>query len=381
MNIKVFQTVVKDGIVFDPETKTNKRLDVGILDPNIAELIDPETETKRICYKHEINAAGGLIVPGLIEMHSHIMEEMDFSMDVESMLRFGVVATCDMGSVGFNNFSYFRRTVMENSVIPTNAAINLSTIAFITDDESEYACPGFVNKEELIRMINIHKDVIIGVKVQFSIGKAKDCEVLRIAREVCRATGTRMIVHITDSPVPLPEWIPYFDEGDIVTHTYHGHGHNLLDENGRVWKAAWEAKERGVIFDACRGTGHWCYPVLERAFDQGFFPDVITADTTSLSAIPLTCQLPTVMSELLALGMSLEEIILKTTRVPANLMKGVTSGIQPGRPANLTVLEVEDVDVNFKDSHGNIMKGSKLIVPKQTIVKGKVLYSAKERSQ
>lgn len=378
MNIKVFNTLLKGGTVFNPETRTNKRLDIGILEPNIGELIDPETETQRICYKHEINADGLLVVPGLIEMHSHIFEEMDFSMDVESMLRFGVVATCDMGSVGFNNFSYFRRAVMENSIIPTNAAINLSTIAFITDDESEYACPGFVNKEQLIRMINIHKDVIIGVKVQFSIGKAEDCEVLKIAREVCRATGTRMVVHITDSPVPLPEWIQYFDEGDIVTHTYHGHGHNLLDENGKVWKEAWDAKDRGVIFDACRGTGHWCYPVLLKAFDQGFFPDLITADTTSLSAIPLTCQLPTVMSELLALGMSLEEVITKTTAVPAKIMKGIISGIEQGKPANLTILDVSDADVTFKDSHGNTMKGNRLIVPKKTVVKGKVLYEAQK---
>ena len=376
MNIKVFNTLLKGGTLYDPALGINKRLDAGICDPNIGELIDPETEKMRICYKNEIDASGKLVVPGLIEFHSHVFEEMDFSMDVESMLRFGVVATCDMGSVGYNNFSYFRRTVVEDAPIVVNAAVNLSTIAFITDDESEYACPGFVNKEQLIRIINIHKDVIVGVKVQFSIGKAEDCEVLRIAREVCRATGTRMVVHITDSPVPLPEWIQYFDEGDIVTHTYHGHGHNLLDENGRVWKEAWEAKERGVLFDACRGTGHWCYPVLERAFDQGFFPDLITADTTSLSAIPLTCQLPTVMSELLALGMPLDEIILKTTKAPAEIMKGVETGIAQGKPANFTVIDMVSGDYEFTDSHGNKMKGHQLIVPVKTIVKGKVLYSA-----
>lgn len=376
MNIKVFNTLLKGGTVYDPSLGINKKLNIGICDPNIGELIDPETEEKRICYKHEIDASGKVVVPGLIELHSHIFEEMDFSMDVESMLQFGVVATCDMGSVGYNNFSYFRRAVMEGSAIPTNAAVNLSTIAFITDDESEYACPGFINKEQLIRIINIHRDVIIGVKVQFSIGKAEECEVLKIAREVCRATGVRMVVHITDSPVPLPEWIQYFDEGDIVTHTYHGHGHNLLDSNGKVWKEAWEAKERGVLFDACRGTGHWCYPVLEKAFDQGFFPDLITADTTSLAAIPFTCQLPTVMSELLALGMPLDEIIIKTTKAPSEIMKGVTTGIEQGKPANFTVLDIQEGDFEFKDSHGNLMRGSKLIVPKKTIVKGKVLYSA-----
>lgn len=375
MNIKVFNTLLKGGTVYDPAIGLNEKLDIGICDPNIGELINPETETKRICYKNEIDATNKLVVPGLVELHSHIFEEMDFSMDVESMLRFGVVATCDMGSVGWNNFSYFRRIVMNDSLIPTNAAINLSTIAFITDDESEYGLPGFVNKEELIRMINIHKDVIIGVKVQFSIGKAENCEVLKIAREVCRATGTRMVVHITDSPVPLPEWIQYFDEGDIVTHTFHGHGHTLLDSNGKVWKEAWDAKERGVLFDACRGTGHICYPLMEKAFDQGFFPDLISSDTTSLSAIPLTCQLATIMSELLALGMPLDEIIEKTTRTPAKIMKGVESGIEVGKPANFTVLDILDTDVEFKDAHGNRMKGKKLIVPKKTIVKGKVLYS------
>lgn len=377
MNIKVFNTLLKGGTVYDPALGINKKLNIGICDPNIGELIDPETERMRICYRNEIDATGKLVIPGLIELHSHVFEEMDFSMDVDSMLKFGVVATCDMGSVGYNNFSYFRRSVVEDAIMPVNAAVNLSTIAFITDDESEYACPGFVNKEQLIRIINIHKDIIVGVKVQFSVGKAKDCEVLKIAREVCRATGTRMVVHITDSPVPLPEWIQYFDEGDIVTHTYHGHGNNLLDPNGKVWKEAWEAKERGVLFDACRGTGHWCYPVLEKSFEQGFFPDLITADTTSLSAIPLTCQLPTVMSELLALGMPLDEIIIKTTKAPAEIMKGVTTGIEQGKPANFTVLDIVDGEFEFTDSHGNKMKGDKLIVPQKTIIKGKVLYSIK----
>ena len=69
---------------------------------------------------------------------------------------------------------------------------------------------------------------------------------------------------------------------------------------------------------------HWSSEVAKAAFAEGFCPDVITDDLTALSNDPQTSRLTVHMGECMALGMSFEDVLLRTTTVPASYMKGVT---------------------------------------------------------
>jgi dihydroorotase len=377
MDVKRYDLLIKNGRLFDPAKNIDMVGDIGVIYPNIADVFDPSTMVSRVCAKEVIDAKGLYVVPGLIEMHSHILPGLDFYLTVEELYKYGVVATCDMGSASHSIFSNYRQEIMDKAPMVTNAALNLSSTAWVQHDISEYVSRGLINKDKLIRMIEIHKDVVIGVKSAIQLDNKEDAAfVLQSGREVCRATDTRMIVHVTGSPLELPDYIKYFDKGDIVTHTFHGVGNGLLNKEGKVWPEAWEAKKRGVIFDACRGTRHWNVDVARAAFAQGFFPDLITADTTALSDKPLTCQLPTIMSEIMALGMSFKEVILKTTDVPSKIMKGVKSGLERGLPANITLIDLQKSDFTYSDAHGNKLKGEYKVVPVATIIKGKVKYWA-----
>ena len=42
------------------------------------------------------------------------------------------------------------------------------------------------------------------------------------------AGGVPMMMHITDSPIPLPELLAHMKTGDIVTHCYHGRAHGIM---------------------------------------------------------------------------------------------------------------------------------------------------------
>ena len=376
MIAKKFDTLIRGGILVDTVNGLNfVRRDIGISDPNIGEIIDPATETDRVCAQNIIDATGCYVVPGLIEPHAHFFPTLSFALNSpEDAFKDGIVAMGDAGSSGYKEFPWFRKTIMDTTPMVTNAMI-YATSAGQNDDENEFGLKGFVSKEMMVRTINMHKDVIMGVKVLFSKNKCNNLEMLQIARETCRETGTRLFVHVTNAPVTFPEYIKYFDEGDVVVHCYHGRGNTMLDENGKLYKEVWEARERGVLFDATRGTINWSYPVVKQAIAEGFYPDFITSDMTALASIPKGCQLTTFMTEWLHLGMPFEEIIRICTHENAKVMKGVKTGLKVGNPANIALLKIEDREEEYVDSAKTPMKVQKVIVPKATVLKGKLVYS------
>lgn len=115
--------------------------------------------------------------------------------------------------------------------------------------------------------------------------------------------------------------------------------------------------------------------MAKAAFAEGFFPDVITDDLTALSNDPQTSRLTVHMGECMALGMSFEDVLLRTTSVPASFMKGVEVGVKRGLPANLTILDLQQGPHDFTDAFGEHYEGQTNIIPKATIIKGKIMYN------
>lgn len=378
MIAKKFDLLIRGGRIYDPVQKIDMIGDVGISYPNIAEIIDPKTETDRVCATNIVDASGLMVVPGLVELHSHFFPTLSFAMTKpEEAFRDGIVAITDCGSSGYKEFPYFRQNIMDPSPMVTNACI-YATSAGQNDDENEFGLPGFVDKKMMVRMINMHKDVILGVKVLFSKNKCNNLEMLQIARETCRETGTRLFVHVTNANFTFPEYIKYFDEGDVVVHCYHGRGNCLINpDTGKLYDEVWEARKRGVLFDAARGTINWDYSVCRQAFSEGFYPDFITSDMTALTSMPNTCQLTTYMTELMALGMPFADILKKVTYDAAAVMKGVRTGIAVGQPANLTLLRFADRKQTYRDSRKEEFTVDQVIEPVATILKGKVVYDAR----
>jgi dihydroorotase len=377
--VHCYDLLIKNGTIYDPERGITMKGHIGIYEPNIADVIDPEHFEGKICALRVIDAEGLYVIPGIVECHSHVLPDMGFKYRVEDLYKRGIVATCDMGSDSFVSFNRSRKQVINDAPIVINAALCVSTLGDTGGTLPLYdAEMNAISKEQIKEAFEIHPDVLIGVKVFVGKGYAPTPEithaVFKKSREVCDYVGTRMIVHVTDPAVSLPEWIPYFKEGDIVTHTYNGGENSLLRKDGTVWPEAWEAKKRGVIFDSCRGSRNWCAAIAKPAFEQGFYPDLITADLTSLSNDPYTSRLNIHMSECMAFGMNFKDVLYRVTDVPSKIMKGVKVGLKRGLPANITVVDLEKGPHTFGDATGAKYQGDVKIVPKATIVNGKVMY-------
>jgi dihydroorotase len=81
------------------------------------------------------------------------------------------------------------------------------------------------------------------------------------------------------------------------------------------------------------------------------------------------------MSKFLAVGLSLEDVILRTTANPAKAlgMADTLGALAVGREADVSVLDVVEGDWEFSDSSGARFKGTQAIVPVVTIRAGEVI--------
>src|SRR5437764_602090 len=134
-----------------------------------------------------------------------------------------------------------------------------------------------------------------------------------MARRTAAMAGVPFMIHITDSPIPLPEILAEMAPGDIVTHCYHGRANGIMGpEKQLVLKEVVEAQRHGIIFDCAHGRNHFSFPMIEKALDQGFLPDTISTDLTVTSATrgPVF-DLPTTMTKLLHFGMPLADLVAR----------------------------------------------------------------------
>src|SRR5258708_18659538 len=104
--------------------------------------------------------------------------------------------------------------------------------------------------------------------------------------------------------------------GDISTHMYIDFI-QMLDANGKVLPYLFEAKKRGVLFDVGHGGGSFVFNQAVPAVQQGFLPDSISTDLHVGSMNARMKDMLNVMSKFLNLGMSVRDIVLRSTSNPA----------------------------------------------------------------
>ena len=78
-----------------------------------------------------------------------------------------------------------------------------------------------------------------------------------------------------------------------------------------------DARKRGVLFDVGHGAGAFSWDIARRSFEHFFYPDTISTDLHCFSIARFAFDMPAVMTKFLYLGMSLEDVILKSTWAPA----------------------------------------------------------------
>jgi dihydroorotase len=375
-----YDLLVTGGEVLDPAAGLKGQLDVAIAGGKIVEVAPslPQNEARRT-----ISARGLLVTPGLVDIHAHIfVNAHDMGGHTDHFCQAsGVTTLCDAGSTGSATFAGLRQVIDREVRTRIRAFVNLSAIGIVgTSRGGELSHFPYADPEGCARTIAENPDLAIGVKLRYGPGLVWEytTEPVKMARRTAATAGVPLMIHITDSPIPLPDILAEMAPGDIVTHCYHGRANGIMGEEKQfVLKEVVEAQHYGIIFDCAHGRNHFSFPMIEKALDQGFLPDTISTDLTFASATrgPVW-DLTTTMSKLLHFGMPIEELVRRATAAPAKILgyEGTIGTLRPGANADVALLERRNGNFAMTDSDGNIVTTKERLIARTTIKDGRVWY-------
>ena len=108
---------------------------------------------------------------------------------------------------------------------------------------------------------------------------------------------------------------------------------------------------------------------------QGFRPNVISTDLHTASMNSGMKDLSNVMSKFLAMGMSLPDVILRTTQNPANAIQRPDLGhLSPGADADVAVFNLRQGSFGFMDIRKTRLKGAQKLEAELTIRAGEIVW-------
>ncbi|HEU0140931.1 MAG TPA: amidohydrolase/deacetylase family metallohydrolase [Bryobacteraceae bacterium] len=381
-----YDLLLKGAHVIDPKNKLSAVRDVAIRDGLIAavERNIPAAQARKV-----VDVAGLYLTPGLIDLHAHVFAGSEgkglagghASIFPDNFaLRTGVTTVVDAGSSGRHNFAQFKRTVIDRARTRVLVFLNIGGAGM----------PGDAQEQDLEEMdakaaANLaiaNRDTIVGIKVAHYRGP----DWTPVERGVEAGTLANIPVMIDFGQFrperPFQELVlKKLRPGDIYTHAFYVPV-PMLDDNGRLLPYLFEARKRGVLFDVGHGGAAFEFRQAVPAVKQGFPPDVISTDIHSGSINAGMKDQLNVMSKFLNMGMTLDDIIYRSTWNPARIIHREQLGhLSVGALADIAVLRLEKGQFAFVDSWGARMDGTQRLLCELTVASGLVVWDLNGRTR
>ena len=373
-----YDLLIANGEVIDPATKTRQRLDVAIAGGRIARVgaYIPAEEAGWV-----LDATDRLVVPGLIDMHTHLGFELHtIVVEADDICpRSGVTTAVDMGSTGAFAFPWYREKVQKRATTRVLEFLNIASLGTIAIHTPYYVerYGRYIDERDTLRIIEENREYIRGIKVFATSAMVGEWALgaVQAAKRVAKAAGVPVAVHVSVAPPAVEDILTQLEAGDIMTHSFTPHTQGILDEDGRVRPAVREARARGVLFDLGHGAGSFSFRVAEKALAQGFLPDTISTDIYYANIESPVMDLPTTMSKFLNLGLSLEETVARSTLHPAQALGDAERGtLQPGQIADVAVLALREGQFPLIDVEKRVIQGKWKLECEATISDGHIIY-------
>ncbi|MCC3376718.1 amidohydrolase/deacetylase family metallohydrolase [Cohnella sp. REN36] len=320
-----------------------------------------------------IDLRGSLLSPGWIDLHTHVYYGVsNIGLPPDDIgPRAGVTALVDAGSAGEANFIGFREYIAKPRDYPIFSFLNLGMIGLTYASQvSELDSLEKLNIDRMMACIADNRETIKGIKLRASgvILRGLGLEIVKVARRAAAEAELPLMIHVGE-PLPLLEDIlPLLEEGDIVTHCYHGKRWGLFDNRGLIPQAA-AAWDRGVRFDVGHGAASFDYTIAERAIALGRKPFSISTDLHARNIGGPVHSLTLTMSKLLAVGLSLDEVVDAVAARPAAVV-GLDdfAGGLVGKQARFTAFAVASEPTPAVDSSGQTRLLDRVFRPERVVL-------------
>lgn len=383
-----FDILLKGGHVIDPKNNIDAIMDVAVSGSTIARV---ESDIPVNTAKRVIDASGLYVTPGIIDMHTHVFHgtsEAKFSgfqitdgfgsvVPDDFTFRAGVTTVVDAGSSGWRDFHRFKKQTVDNSRTRVLAFISIAGHGMLGTVHAQDISD--MNPTATAFVMNEYPDIIVGIKAHHYQGH--DFIPVDRAVEAGRLTDKPVIVDFGSSAPRLSIEELFMDHlrpGDIFTHTYAYSmpgRESVVDEHDRVKPFVFEAQKSGRVFDVGHGAGAFRWHVAINAVKQGFLPNTISTDLYAASRNAGMKDMANVMSKFLAMGLTVQDVVLRSTWNPAQVIKRTDLGhLSAGAEADITIFNVREGDFGFMDARGAVLKGNRKFEAELTIREGRVVW-------
>jgi dihydroorotase len=384
--VKMTDILLKGGHVIDPKNGIDSKMDVAITDGRITQ-VAPEISEKNV--KNVIDASGLYVTPGLIDMHVHAFYGTDKGSYIANgwdalapdgfTFRAGVTTVVDAGSSGWRNFRTFKEQTIDRAQTRVLAFLNIVGAGMYGRFEEQDVTD--MNPVMTSYMITrLYPDIIVGVKSAHYWGP--DFTQVDSAVAAGKLANVPVMVDLGEHHPPLSIeelFMKHLRPGDIWTHTYANAPQDRevpVGENGKVKPFIFEAQKRGIIFDVGHGGGAFHFAQAVPSIQQGFIADVISSDLHTGSMNSGMKDMTNLLSKFMAMGLSVQDVILRSTWKPANVIKRTDLGnLSVGSVADVAVFSLRKGDFGFLDVRGKKLKGTQKLEAELTIRAGKIVWN------
>lgn len=392
-----FDLLLKGGRVVDPAMERDGRFDIGVADGKVVAV---EADLSAARANETIDVSGKLVLPGLIDTHAHVYENVtgNFGLNPDMVgVRSGATTLVDQGGPSCMTIPGFREYIVKPSASQVLCFISCYLVGGLEGHlYPELYGPNGVNIDHTVKAAGENRDIVRGIKAHAEIGGASrwGLEVIKLGKEISREAGLPLYIHLgqlwptldsatIDADEVVRALLPLMEEGDVLAHPFTRHpGGFVSAETNEVHPVVWEALERGVKVDVGHGS-HFSFEMAKLVLDAGLRPDTLGADLHGLNVRKPGAQdatgereahpffgvapfsLAIAMTELLALGMSLSEVVATVTSNPASMlrMSDEIGALAPGRAADISVIDPLSGRFRLTDNAGAELLTETLLQP------------------
>ena len=225
--------------------------------------------------------------------------------------------------------------------------------------------------------IKNNPDFCLGVKVRMhfnAVAAWNAHEAMRAARSVADQSGTRLMVHVSGTPIALSDVLDFLGPGDISTHAFNGLPENILDRNLKIKPQVKEAVDRGVIMDVAHAGVHCDVEIAQAAMEQGLFPHTISTDIHNPPPDRTVYKMNDLVSKFHAMGMPLNDAVAASTSTPAKVLDldGSIGSLAVGMSGDAAVFDMREGSFKWIDSAGHSQAGNVRLDTYLTVRAGQV---------
>jgi dihydroorotase len=398
---KPFDLLLRGGHVICPASELNGVMDVAIRDGRIAAV---QSDILPTSAKDVIDVRGRLVIPGMIDTHAHCYKYVSgrFGLDADMVgVYSGVTTIVDQGGPSCMTLPGFRHFVAEPAKTRVYAFLSSYLVGGLEGHfYPNLYSPDCIDVDATVKAADANRDLVRGIKGHAEIGGFArwGIKVIQLSAEIGRRTSLPVYVHFgqlwglpksgangEDADTIIERVIPLLQPGDILAHPFTRHPGGFVDRQGNVHAVIRAALDRGLKVDVGHGS-HFSYRLARKALDAGIIPDTLGADMHGYNtyvppppgtpaehpddeAHPFAGQakfsLTQAMSSMLALGLSIEQVVpMVTTNAAAMVgLADEIGALKPGMVADVSVLSDDRGRFILRDNEKTQVVAERLLQP------------------